>query len=306
LHVLPRPARVRGAARPTQPRARRVAALATRRARILPSFLVIGAQRAGTTTFFSDLCQHPHVGRPVGKELHFFNYDYWRGIDWYRAFFPTAASRRLARLRGDDLVSGEATPYYLFHPAVPSRVAETLPDARLIVLLRNPVDRAYSHYQKMRRMGFEWLPFEEALAVEEKRLAGEEERLASDPRYRGKHHRRHAYLARGHYADQLERWLGYFPRDQLLVLLAEDYFARPEEAHARTLDFLDLPRQALARQHHYKPPPYEPLAPTLRASVEQHFAKSNARLALLLGREVWPRTQVPLEATQSSSASSSA
>lgn len=306
MHVVSKPRRTRGAARPTQPTARRAAALATRRARILPSFLIIGAQRAGTTTFFSDLCQHTHVARPVGKELHFFNYDYWRGIDWYRSFFPTAASRRIARLRGGDLVAGEATPYYLFHPAVPSRVAESLPDAKLIVLLRNPVDRAYSHYQKMCRMGFERLSFEEALAAEEERLAGAEERLAADPRYRHDHHRRHAYLARGHYADQLERWYAHFPRDQILVLLAEEYFARPQETHALTLDFLGLPRQELARQHHYKPPPYEPLAPTLRASLEQRFARSNARLALLLGREVWPRTPVPLRAAQSSSASSSA
>lgn len=302
--MIPKPRRVRGAARPTQPRARRAAALATRRARILPSFLVIGAQRAGTTTFFSDLCQHAHVARPVGKELNFFNRDYWRGIDWYRSFFPTAASRRLARLRGGDLVAGEATPYYLFHPAVPSRVAETLPDAKLIVLLRNPVDRAYSHYQKIRRMGFERLSFEEALDAEEKRLAGAEERLAVDPRNRNKHHRRHAYLARGHYADQLERWYAHFPRDQILVLLAEDYFARAEETHALTLDFLGLPRQELTRQHHYKPPPYEPLAPALRASLEQRFARSNARLSLLLGREVWPRTQVPLRQAQSSASSS--
>lgn len=306
MHVVPKPRRVRGAARPTQPRARRAAALATRRARILPSFLVIGAQRAGTTTFFSDLCEHSHVARPVGKELHFFNYDYWRGVNWYRSFFPTAASRRLARRRGGDLVAGEATPYYLFHPAVPSRVAETIPDARLIVLLRNPVDRAYSHYQKTRRMGFEWLSFEKAIAVEDKRLAGEEERLAADPRYRSEHHRRHAYLARGHYADQLERWLACFPRDQLLVLLAEDYFARPAEAHAETLEFLGLPQQSLARPRSDNPRPYEPLEADLRASLEQRFAKSNARLALLLGREVWPRTHVPLPESQSSSLRSSA
>jgi hypothetical protein len=243
------------------------------------------------------------VARPTGKELHFFNYDYWRGLDWYRSFFPSIAARQLARLRGDDLVAGEATPYYLFHPAVPSRVADSIPDARLIVLLRNPVDRAYSHYQKMRRMGFERLSFEDAIAAEDERLAGEEERLAADTRYRSEPHRRHAYIARGHYADQLERWLAHFPRDQMLVLLAEDYFARPAEAHARTLDFLGLPQRELAQPRTDSPPAYEPLDASLRVSLEQLFAKSNARLSLLLGREVWKPAEAPPQVRASSAGS---
>ncbi len=277
--------------------------LATRRARILPSFLLIGAQRAGTTTFFSDLGRHTHVARPAGKELHFFTIDHWRGLDWYRSFFPTVATRRLSRLRGEDVVAGEATPYYLFHPAVPGRVAESLPDTRLIVLLRDPVDRAYSHYQKMRRMGAEQLSFEDAIAAEDERLAGEEERLLANPRYRSKPHRRHAYIARGHYADQLERWLAHFPREQLLVLLAEDYFARPAEAHARALDFLGLPQQDLVRPRTNNGPAYEPLDPNLRASLVQLFAKPNARLSLLLGRELWKPTEAAPQLRMSSAGS---
>jgi hypothetical protein len=307
-----KPASYRGRGRPTAKGRRRALALATRRARILPSFLVIGAQRAGTTSFFSNLCRHPQVGRPAGKELHFFNYDYWRGVTWYRAFFPTVAARQLARLRGSDLVTGEATPYYLFHPAGPARVAETLPDVKLIVLLRNPVDRAYSHYQKMCRMGVERLSFENALAAEERRLAGEQERLASDPDYRSDHHRRHAYIARGLYADQLERWFAIFPRDRFLVLLAEDYFARPAETYAETLDFLGLQQRELADRRAGSPPAYAPIDPQLRASLEERFSEPNARLARLLGRELWAPTAQSAPAppsphdAQSSSPSSSA
>ena len=298
----------KGNGRPTSDGVRRSFALVTRRARILPSFLVIGAQRAGTTSFFSNLCRHPQVGRPAAKELHFFNYDYWRGVNWYRAFFPTVAVQQLARLRGGELIAGEATPYYLFHPAVPARVAETLPDVRLVALLRNPVDRAHSHYQKMCRMGMERLTFEQALDAEEQRLAGEEERLASDPSYRSEHHRRHAYIARGLYADQLERWLAYFPRDRLLVLLAEDFFARPAETYAETLAFLGLPPRELADRRAGSRPAYAPIDPALRASLEQRFAEPNARLARLLGRELWSPTEQHARArqAQSSSPSSSA
>jgi hypothetical protein len=261
---------------------------------MLPSFLVIGAQRAGTTSFFHDLSQHPDVAHPVGKELHFFNYEYWRGTSWYRSFFPTVAARQRARLTGRNLVAGEATPYYMFHPAVPGRVDEMLPDVRLIVLLRNPVNRAYSHYQKMRRMGFEWLAFEKAIEVEDKRLAGDEERLLADPHYRSKHHRRHSYISRGLYADQLERWFAHFPRDRFLFLLAEDFFSRPAEVYAETLEFLDLAPHPLPERRVPEAPAYDPLDPGLRARLEQRFATPNARLALLLGRELWPTPQ-PLE-----------
>jgi hypothetical protein len=276
-----------GNARPAPTRVARRSSRLTKRARILPSFLVIGAQRAGTTSFFSNLCEHPQVARPIEKELHFFNYDYWRGADWYRSFFPTAAAQRLARLSGSDLVGAEATPYYLYHPAVPRRVAETVPDAKLVVLLRNPVDRAYSHYHKMRRMGFEWLSFEKALAVEERRLAGSEELLIADPLYRNQHHRRHSYFARGVYVDQLARWLAYFPRNQLLVLMAEDFFSRPADIYAQTLDFLGLAQHQWADRRVGTPPAYEPLDVSLRASLEQRYLEPNARLARLLGRNVW-------------------
>jgi hypothetical protein len=283
---VPTGASIRSRAGHARKRLRSVAGQATRRARILPSFLLIGAQRAGTTSLFYYLRRHPHVGRPLTKEVHFFDDGYWRGVDWYRSFFATSAERRLARLRGGDLVAAEATPYYLFHPAVPERVAATIPDARLVVLVRDPVDRAWSHYRKMRRMHLERLPFEQALDAEEERLAGEEARLLADSGYQSRHHRRHAYVARGLYADQLEHWFAHFPREQLLVVRSEDFFERPADTFAQTLDFLGL--QA------WKPPGYEPrnpsadapLDPALRARLEERFAEPNARLAELLGRDL--------------------
>lgn len=266
---------------------------ATSRARILPSYLIIGAQRAGTTSLFDNLCRHPDVAGPTAtkdevawaKELHFFDDGFWRGVDWYRAFFPLASSRYVARLRGADLIAGEASPSYLFHPGVPARVAATLPDVRLIALLRDPVERAYSHYQHMHRKGMETLSFEDALAAEEERLAGEEERILADPRYASDHHRNHSYVTRGLYADQLERWFEYFPREQLLVLRAEDFFARPAEIYADVLGFLDLrPWKAhdFVRRNRAA---YSPIHPALRARLAARFAEPNARLARLLNRD---------------------
>lgn len=296
---------------------------ATRRARILPGFLVIGAQRAGTTTFFDDLLRHPELVGPLGgdavtwsrKEIHFFDEKFAHGTDWYRSFFPLESRRRAARRLGRDVVAGESTPYYMFHPAVPERVAATIPDVRLIALLRDPVARAYSHYQMMRRTGREKLSFEDALEAEEERLAGIEEQLATGSEVLTKsghrlhhHHRHRAYFARGLYADQLERWLDHFPQQQLLVLRAEDYFVQPEEVYAETLAFLHVhprplgtlkkrtttasPGHPWSRREKRNRASYEPLDPAVRAELEERYAEPNRRLARLLDKDFdWgPRT----------------
>lgn len=272
------------------------------RAKILPAFLVIGAQRAGTTTLFDQLLQHPDIQGPVKsrgeltwarKEIHFFDERFLLGANWYRSFFPLAVSRRWARARGGDIVAGEATPYYIFHPLVPERVAATIPDVRLIAILRDPVERAYSHYQMMWRSKREELSFEEALEAEAGRLASEAEleagttrfRIGTGERRKHYHHRHHAYFARGLYADQLERWYAHFPREQLLVLTMEDLSSRHAETIGHALDFLDVRPLDLGSPPQANRAAYEPMRRETRAELERRYAEPNARLAELLGRD---------------------
>jgi hypothetical protein len=274
---------------------------ATSRARILPSFIIIGAQRAGTTSLFDYLGRHPDVASPTAvaediawsKEVHFFDDRFARGLDWYRSLFPLAVRRRYARARGRDLVAAEATPYYLFHPFVPERIAATLPDVRLIALLRDPIERAYSHYQLAHRKGREQLSFEEALAAEPERIAEDEPHLG-DPTYRSRHHRHHSYLARGLYAEQLERWFAHFPREQMLIIRSEEFLAKPAETYERVLDFLGLRPWRLEHFEQRNVGSYAPIDPALRARLEEHFAEPNARLERLLGPEfAWTRATRP-------------
>jgi hypothetical protein len=260
--------------------------LATKRHRLLPSGLLIGAQRAGTTSLFYALARHPHVARPAAKEIHFFDDEFWRGLDWYRSYFPLTARRDLSRRRGGDLVALDATPYYFFHPAVPERVAATLPDARLVVLLREPVARAYSHYQMMRRKKIERLSFADAIVAEEERLAGKEERLLANARHRSFQHLHHSYVARGLYADQLERWLACFPRSSLLVAFAEEFFARPEEVYAQALGHLGLSPWEPPDFRNINPAEYPEIDDETRARLAARFAEPNARLSRFLGREL--------------------
>ncbi|HET7626188.1 MAG TPA: sulfotransferase [Verrucomicrobiae bacterium] len=166
-----------------------------------PTFIIVGAQKAGTTSLYHLLYRHPRIKPAKKKELHYFDNNYFRDQSWYESMFPLARLFFGAPSKVAKPITGEASPYYLFHPSAVSRMARTLPDAKLIVLLRNPVERAYSHYQHQVRSRTENLSFEDALASEKERIQGEAEKLLKDDRFRSAKHRRYSYLSRGIYAD---------------------------------------------------------------------------------------------------------
>jgi hypothetical protein len=213
----------------------------TASSRRLPDWLIIGAQKAGTTSLYDYIVRHPDVRGAVRKEVHFFDNAFHRGALWYRSFFPLEreVSRHQATT-GRRLQSGEATPYYLFHPLVPRRVARVVPSVRLIVLLRNPVNRAFSHYTHEKVRGHEPLSFEEAIAAEPGRIHGEEKRMVLKQTSRSRKHQVFSYVARGFYAQQLRRWMEYFPDDQILVLGSERFYADPQATMAEVFAFLGL------------------------------------------------------------------
>ncbi len=196
----------------------------------LPDFLCLGAQRGGTTSLQLLLEQHPQVSLPACKEVHYFSLHADRGPDWYAAHFEQAPAGGLC---------GDITPYYLFHPEAPARIRALLPQARLIVLLRDPVERALSQYFHSRQLGLEDLPLEQALAAETQRLAGAEAVLR-DPAGRHRSHQEHSYLSRSRYGVQLGRYEALFPRRRLLLLRSEDLFERPEASWRRVQRFLGL------------------------------------------------------------------
>lgn len=249
---------------------------ATAFARPLPNFLILGAQKAGTTALFSYLRAHPRITGPAWKEVSYFDRHYARGTRWYRGQFPLA--RR-------PLV-GEASPSYVFHPLAPARVAALVPEARLIVLVRNPVDRAYSHYQHEVALRREPLSFEDALGKEDERLRGEEERMLADPSYFSREWWDHTYLARGRYAEQLGRWLAVFPRERLLVVPTEDLSDDAAGTYGRVLDFLGAPAHELDAYPRVFERSYEPMSAGTRARLVGYYAEPNACLYELLGRDL--------------------
>ena len=265
---------------------------ATSPLRLMPDFIIIGTQRGGTTSLYHYLSNHPQIAPASMKEVHFFDHNFQKGMAWYRAQFPSMIEKYLARSGGQQtFVTGEASPYYLFHPHVPGRVAKSVPNVKLIVLLRNPVDRAYSHYHHEVELKHEKLSFEEALAQEEARTHEEKARIAVEEHYHSYNHQHYTYLARGIYVNQIQRWLDLFAKEQLLLIKSEDFYADPEAIFQQTLAFLKVSPAVPKREQGYKQynsSSYREakMEPVLRKRLIAYFEPHNARLYQLLGQDL--------------------
>jgi len=188
----------------------------------LPNFIICGTQKGGTSALYYFLKKHPEIYLPPKKEVHYFDLNYQKGLKWYEKHFKGASSKYKA--------IGEASPSYMYLEEVPERIHEVLPDVKLIFILRNPVDRAYSHYWHEVKLGYEWLSFEEAIKVEQERLAKGD--IINRIHY--------SYLDRGEYIEQIKRFRKYFSKDQILVLITEELKSNPEIIMRQIFEFLQV------------------------------------------------------------------
>jgi hypothetical protein len=256
---------------------------------MLPSWIVVGAQRSGTSSLYEYLVSHPSVRRAATEEIHYFDNNYQRGMKWYQGHFAARWPGKLQQ--GGDATTGEATPYYMAHPLALGRVAHDLPEVKILVVLRNPVDRAYSHFQHERALGQEPVAsFAEALDREPERLAGEAERMRAEPTYYSFAHQNFSYVMRGYYAQQMEQVLALFPRRNVMVLASERLARQTLEVYEEVLGFLGLSRYALRRFPKYSALRYPPLDAAVRARLQAVFAPENERLFRLIGADYgWNR-----------------
>lgn len=274
-------------ARPPVSRSGRVARTTARRLtvatsalRVLPDYLIIGAKRSGSTSLHRYLSEHPAIRSPnVLKGTHYFDVQFSQGWDWYRSHFPTVFRRAWMQYRHHtQMLVGEASPYYVFHPLAPGRIAAALPGVRLILLVRDPVERAYSHHQYEVARGFESEPIERALDLEPERLAGEVRRMLSEPAYESFHHRHHSYLSRGLYIDQVEQLWTLFPREHVLVTSSEELFAAPRQALRRVTNFLGLDPLEQTNFARHKANRYDEMTVEVRRRLASYYAEPNRRL----------------------------
>jgi hypothetical protein len=236
-----------------------------------PDFVIVGTQRGGTTSLYAYLNAHPQVAPAAVKETHYLTDRFARGLDWYLGLFPATLP--------SGIVTGEATPYALFHPLAAQRLRTVAPNAKVIALLRNPIERAYSQYAMERARGDETLDFAAALDAEPVRLTGEEDRLIAIPTYVSRAHKHYSYVARGEYLRQLQRWSEAFPPDQLLVLRSEDLYADSVETFARVTSFLGIDAQVEVPFTVHNRSDAPPIDSALRRRLAEHFAPHNVQLA---------------------------
>lgn len=250
--------------------------------REMPSYFIVGTKRGGTTSLSAYLHQHPNVMQPlVEKGCRYFDVNYERGWEWFVQNMPPAkeADRAEAETGIRPLV-GESSPYYSFLPEAPQRIADAFPDARLLFIVRDPVFRAWSHFNYETSLGFESLPVHEALDAEADRLA------SPDLEARAMAHRHQAYLARGHYAEQIEHMHVSFPEDQLLVVRSESLFEEPDETMAEVHQFLGIPSHDGNYRTVKKANSYDAIPDDVRERLAGYYREPNARLYDLIGRDL--------------------
>jgi hypothetical protein len=266
-----------------------------------PDFLIIGAKRGSTTSAYFQLLEHPNVlplfpsarfvpKRRDGKGPHYFDTNFARGPRWYLGHFPSRLTRQQAarRLVG-PVITGESSPYYLFHPLAAERAAAMVPEAKILLWLRDPVMRTYSAWKLQQRNGVETLDFPAALAAESERTAGEEERILAEPGYNSFAHEFQTYRAQSEYARPLARWMKYFPAEQIKVVISEEYHADAPAVCADVFDFLGLPPAPVNAAPVLNATARSPMPEDLHAELVSYFAAHNAALERLIRRPLpWP------------------
>lgn len=253
---------------------------------VLPDFYIIGGQKCGTTSMFEYLAQHPSVSPPIAKDIRFFDKYFQKGVNWYKVYFPLTYQKFVSeKVNKKKFITGEATERYLDHPHAPKRMKQVTPNAKIIVLLRNPVDRAYSHYKMIAKRS-ESLTFAEAINQEHK-IEKSYQKMVDDSTYYDDLYFRHGYLHRGIYVDKLQRWMKEFSKEQFLIIQSEDFFTDPNKIYNNILEFLGLSKYELPDYKQFRKQDYSKskLDSELRKKLVNHFQPHNERLYELLGKK---------------------
>jgi hypothetical protein len=255
--------------------------------RLMPSFLIIGVPKAGTTSLYNYLIRHPLVRPSLKKEVNFFSHRFYKGINWYRIHFPLN-SKYLSYLPGvkqGEYITGEASTTYIGYPHAARRIKKYLPQVKLIALLRNPIDRAYSHYNHRVQRESEKRSFEEAITQEPQILRGEFEKILENENYSSMKYRKNCYLSGGIYLEQLKTWFDVFPKNQILILKSEDLFMNPHQVYQTVLNFLELPSWQLreCEPKNQAISPYGKMNADTRQQLREYFSPHNQLLYEYLG-----------------------
>jgi hypothetical protein len=253
--------------------------------RLLPDFIIIGARRCGTTSLYHYLTQHPCVMPALKKEIFYFTDYFQNGLDWYRGHFPTRIEKRFRRMRrGGNVITGEATPSYLYDPLVARRIHEMNPNMKILVILRNPVDAIYSAYYlglKHRTYTAQEVQFENCILEDLERAANRRHYGSASISVAEKR----GLISHGIYIEHLKPWFDLFPDEQIKVLITEEFFPSPDEGFQEVLSFLGVPPCGLKAYQKLNTLNYPDMDPLIRSQLADFFAPYNRRLESFLSIE---------------------
>ena len=254
--------------------------------RLYPDYIIIGAVKCGTTSLFNYLRAHPDIIPSYIKEVQFFNSNnYYLGFKWYRTFFPILLFKYFYKyILKRKFITGEASADYILHPSVAKRIYSLLPNVKIIILLRNPVDRAYSDYNRNVKYKLEKLTFEEVIEKENELLKGGIDRILLDEHYNEFKNKRLFYLLRGIYFNQIKFWFRYFPKEHILILKSEAFFDNPPAILKKVFKFLEIPNWRLFEYKKWGKRNYQKMDDKTRNWLINYYKPYNKRLYELLGR----------------------
>ena len=250
----------------------------TAKSRVLPDFLIIGAVRSGTTSLYYDICQHPSVKKAAYDEIGFFDDNYHLGEDWYRSLFPTKKKMREVKQNTGNAITGEDTPFYIWNEIACKRIAEVLPNVKLIAILRNPVDRAYSNYFLGMRHGNETKNFDHAIMKDIKFLDGKIKMEFKNSDYKKSH------IAKGFYAKQLKKWFEHFEKKQIFITTTEELDNNPNIVLEQIFKFLELPNYSIKEIKRHKKSKYPKMNEDVRKKLLNYFEPYNEELFELINQ----------------------
>jgi len=253
---------------------------------VLPNFIIIGAAKSGTSSLYEYLIQHPSIYKCLVKEPNYFAIYFHKSLEWYRTYFPSSLTKfYVEKILKNKFSTGEASTQYYWYPHAAKRVKELLPNVKIIVLLRNPIDRSFSHYQMEVRHGNEQLSFEDAIKNESSRTKDEYKKMMNDTMYFSPKYTMQAYIEKSIYINAIKRWTDHFPLNQFLFVKSEDLFENTTEELNKILRFLNLSEFKLKKYDVIRKGTYSKLEPKIRNELRVFFKPYNEQLYEYLGKD---------------------
>ena len=252
----------------------------------LPDFLIIGAAKSGTTSLFEHLIKHPSIFPPLAQQPNFFTSNFHNGESWYRSYFPSIITKNITQtIKKKKFLTGEASTQYYWYPHAAKRAKSLLPNAKIILLLRNPIDRSYSQYQMEFSKGNEELiSFEDAIEQENERIKDEYDKMLHDENYYSNQYTIQSYITKSIYVNYIEEWFKYFPREQFLFLNSEDFNSNTSKVYKQTLNFLNVSEIDFKKYEVFRAAKYQEMNPSTRKKLSEFFKPHNEKLYKLINQ----------------------